>query len=228
MMLAISPSAQSALESYARPAFAVRVRKALAEKYPHFLPRFPQDLQDVITGNMLGRAALWGLRQQSSLLAYCEFMISVAGNFDEDTDIRAALESAPEPKDFTLRGLPRTVPPAAWARSEKLGSNLPFFIPPALVAAPVADRTVAALPIVLFGQEEAHNARAAVNAALGQAGELGLTAFADSVLVVATCRSFFGPGFTALSWMNDLRPMPPHKRLHALRLRLAIEHGRFV
>ncbi len=229
-MLAISPKAQGALEVYARPAFAVRVRKALAAKYPHFLPRFPENLQGVITGNMLGRASLWGLSQQSSLLGFCELMIGVAANFDEEPEIRAALENAPEPKDIALRALPKQVGKAAWTRAERRASKLPFFIPPAMAAAPLPDQTVVALPIVLFDRPEAQNARAAVGAALGQVGELNLRAFPDAALVVAACRSFWGPGFPAMSWMSELtaRQVSPAVLLAAMRARLAIAFGRFV
>ena len=229
-MLAISPQAQGALEAYARPAFAVRVRKALAEKYPHFLPRFPETLQDVITGNMLNRAAMWGLRQQSALLAYCELMISVAANFDEEPEIRSVLEQAPEPKDFAIRALPQKVTKMAWTRAERRASNLAFFTPPALITAPVPDQTVAALPIALFDQPEVHNARAAVGAALGQAGELDMKHLPDAALVIAACRSFWGPGFTAMSWMQAVlqRGPSPDMAIAAMRCRLAIDHGRFV
>lgn len=229
-MLAISPKAQGALEVYARPAFAVRVRKALAAKYPHFLPRFPENLQNVITGNMLGRASLWGLSQQSALLGYCELMIQVAANFDEEPEIRAALEAAPQPRDLALRKLPLNVAKAAWTRAERRASKLPFFIPPALVTQTVPDQTVAALPIVLFDRPDAQNARAAVGAALPQVAELNLRHLPDAVLVVAACRSFWGPGFTAMSWMSQLvaKQTPPSVLLAAMRARLAISFGRFV
>ncbi len=229
-MLAISLKAQGALEAYARPAFAARVRKALADKYPHFLPRFPEAMQAVITGNMLGRASLWGLRQQSALLGFCELMIQVAANFDEEPEIRAALDAAPEPKDFALRALPDRVGKAAWTRATQRASNLAFYVPPSLVAATNADQTVAALPIVLFDQPELHNARAAAGAALGQAGELNMKHLPDAGIVVAAARSFWGPGFTALSWMGELQAnrTAPGVMLQALRARLAIEFGRFV
>ena len=229
-MLAISPQAQAALEAQARPAFMARVRKALADKYPHVLPRFPQGLQNAITGNMLGRASLWGLSQQSALLGFCELMIQVAANFDEELEIRDALQAAPEPKDFAFRALPKTVAKAAWTRAERRASNLPFFIPPSLVNAPNADQTVAALPIVLFDQPEAHNARGAAEAALGQAAELNLKPLPDAGIVVAAARSFWGPGFPALSWMVELhaKRTPPSVLLQTLRARLAVEFGRFA
>lgn len=229
-MLAFSPTAHGALEAYARPAFAARVRTALAAKYPHFLPRFPEKLQDLITGNMLGRAAMWGLSHQSSLLGFCEIMITVAANFDEEPEIRSHLEAAPQPKDFAFRALPKTVPKPAWTRAERRRSNLPFFIPPSFAAQPLPEQTVAALPVVLFDRPDAQNARAAVSAAAGQPDELDIRHLPDAVLVVAACRSFWGPGFTAMSWMAELtaRRVAPTVMLAAMRARLAIAFGRFV
>ncbi len=229
-MLVISPQATAALDDYARPAFAVRVRKALAEKYPHFLPRFPENLQDAITGNMLNRGSLWGLRLQTGLLAYCELMISIAANFDEEPEIHGVLQDAPDPKDYTVTALPQKVSKPAWTRAERRASNLPFYIPPSLVGAANPDQTVAALPIALFNQPDAQNARAAVAAALGQAGELNMKHLPDAGLVIAACRSFFGPGFAAMAWMAEAQQerMPPDVMLETMRLRLALDFGRFV
>lgn len=229
-MLAISPTAQGALAAYARPAFAVRVRKALAEKYPHLLPRFPEPFQDAITGNMLGRAASWGLSQQAALLGYCELMITVAANFDEEPEIRQALENAPEPRDFTLRTLPHAVAKPAWTRAARRASTLPLFVAPSLAGAAIPEQTVAALPLALFDRPEVHNARAAVTQAMGTVVELNMKGLADALLVVAACRSFWGAGFPALAWMVDLqrRQTPPHVLIAALRCRLALEFGRFL
>ena len=77
-MLAISETTLRTLETSARPLFARRVQLALAEKYQHFLPRFPEPVQAVIVANMLGRAARWSIHGQRALLAFCELMIAVA------------------------------------------------------------------------------------------------------------------------------------------------------
>ena len=108
-MLAISELTLKTLEASARPLFARRVQIALAEKYLHFLPRFPDGIQTLIVGNMLGRASRWGINGQRALLAFCELMISVAANFDEQPEIRAELEQARGGRDATLLELPDRV-----------------------------------------------------------------------------------------------------------------------
>src|SRR3982750_2591933 len=191
-MLAISESTLQTLEASARPLFARRVQAALADKYPHFLPRFPDAVQTVIVGNMLGRASRWSIHGQQALLAFCELMIAVAGNFDEQPEIRAVLEATKGARDHTLIDLPGLVRDDVWAKAASNASTLPFYIRPAMIGQVAAEQVAAALPVVLHDRPGAADAAAAVQTAQAVAGRLGLADDADSLLVIAACRSFYG------------------------------------
>lgn len=226
-MLVISPNAFSALEASARPAFAEQVRVALAEKYPHFLPRFPDALQSRIVGNMLGRASLWGLNLQSALMAWCEFMIAVAANFDEEPEIRALLDQERPRLNLSIASLPDRVSEQAWARADAAGSVLPFFVPPAMMAESRAVRSAEAIRIVLADRPEAGLADRAVAAAEPVAADLGIAMFEDALLVTAACTAFYG---SQAGWLDALRAEGWRGRalMEAMRLRLALDFGRYA
>jgi hypothetical protein len=231
-MLAISETTLRTFETTARPLFARRAQAALAEKYPHFLPRFPEPVQASIVANMLGRASLWSINGQRGLLAFCELMIAVAANFDEQPEIRAALEAGQEGRDRAIHALPMQVPDAAWADASANASTLPFYIRPAMIGQPPADQVAAALPIVLHDRAEAASPAAAVQAAEAACVRLGLGGDADSVLVVAACRAFYGDAVDQkrLAWAPALLGggLPARAKVNALRLRLALDFARFV
>jgi hypothetical protein len=231
-MLAISESTLRTFETTARPLFARRAQDALAQKYPHFLPRFPEPVQAAIVANMLGRASLWSIHGQRGLLAFCELMIAVAGNFDEQPEIHAALEAGPEGRDRAIVALPMLVAKAAWAEASANQSTLPFYIRPSIVGQPAPDQLAAALPVVLHDRPEAATPAAAVQAAEASSTRLGLGGDADSLIVVAACRSFYGDAFDQkrLAWAPALlgSSLPARARINALRLRLALDFARFV
>ncbi len=229
-MLAISPSAQEALADFARPQFAERIRAPLAKRYVASLGRFPEHVRDLIVDNMLARAYGWKLKNQSSLLAFCEFMLKIAPNFDEEPELRAYLERGSPTRDVALMDMPEKAPAPAWERARSRKSTLPLFIPAELVGAPVLDQTVAALPLVLFDRQLAQTARALVEQALPTATQLNMRGLADAPLVVTTCRALFGPEFLNTDWMRTVQKehLPPELVLGALRLRLAQDFGRFV
>ena len=229
-MLVVSETAQAALADYARPAFAARLREPLAGRYADILGRFPQHVQAQIVNHMLGRAELWGLKSQRSCLAYCEFMLKIAPNFDEEPDIRGVLQRGVPTRDMAIISLPEDASEAAWSRAQLRRSNLPLFIPPELVGAPTLDQTVAALPVVLFDRPPQPSARAAVEQALATVQDLGLRALSDAPLVVCVCRAFWGPDFMKQAWAQVLlrERFPPELVLSALRLRLAQDYGRYT
>ena len=231
-MLAISETTLRTFETTARPLFARRAQAALAAKYPHFLPRFPDAVQAAIVANMLGRASLWSIHGQRGLLAFCELMIAVAGNFDEQPAIHAALESGPEGRDRAVVALPTLVPEEAWADASANATTLPFYIRPAVIGQAAPDQVAAALPVVLHDRPEAASPAAAVQAAEASCGRLGLVGDADSLLVVAACHAFYGDAFDQkrLAWAPALfgGSLPPRAKINALRLRLALDFARFV
>lgn len=229
-MLAISETTRDALEAYARPAFAARVQVALTARYPHILGLFPEDIQTRIVANMLGRATSWGLEWQSSLLAFCEFMLVAAPDFDTEPELRALLERDPQRRDTALLKLPERASKAAWDRAEKQASNLPLFISRELMTAALPDQTVAALPLVLFGQPEVDDPRGNMQRALPAVSQLGLNGLSDAAMVICACRSFWGASFTELAWIETLRreQLSPRVVLETLRCRLMLEFGRFV
>ena len=55
---------------------------------------------------MLGRASRWNISGQRALLAFCEFMIAVAANFDEQQEIQANLQQHEGARDHVVMALP--------------------------------------------------------------------------------------------------------------------------
>lgn len=228
-MLSFSPGAITALRAGARPAFLERVRRRLVATFPHFLPCFPDEVQARITGHMLERAAGWGLTHQASLWAFCELMVSVTPNFDEEPAIHARLSQLRDELDGSLAELGRTMPPHVRRSAQRSGSRMPLFVPHRLVAAPAPDRVAAAIVTALHDRAEAAAAPAAAARAVAEADRLGLTQD-DAPLVVAACQSFWSPAFTRMHWAEALwrEPWSAAERVELLRFRLAAAHRRFV
>lgn len=229
-MLSVSPQAQGALADMARPAFAARLREPLAAAYPTILSRFPPHVQARIIGNMLERARRWRLTGQAASLAFCELMLKIAPNFDEEPDLRRWLERGYPTPDRALTTLPDEAPEEAWERARRNRSVLGLFIPVDLIGAPVLDQTVAALPLVLYDRPPQPSARIAVEQALPSVQEMGLRGLADAPLVVCVCRAMWGADFLRQPWAVVVarERFPPELVLSALRLRLAQDNGRFA
>lgn len=229
-MLTISPSALEALRVHARPGFIARAHEALSESYPHLLPRFPEAIGLAIVANMLGRASIWGLTSQRALILWCDWMIVVAPNFDDEPEINYALAYSPEPLDNSILKLTYMADPGAWERADRRRSNLPLFTPPSARTMPLPDQIVAAIPVVLHDRPEAVDPVGAALDGTTAAQRLGLQDMTDAPLVLAACHSFWGTRFFELPWARELiaeRWAPP-AFVEALRLRLALDHGRFV
>lgn len=230
-MLRISPETQDAFVSQAMPAFRERVRAALAQKYPHFLPRFPAPVQARIVGNMIGRAQVWGLSWQSSLLAFCEFMIGVAGNFDEQPQITAALQAVQTRGEQILGQMPFLLPHEAWTQAGAGASMLPFFIAPDLIRSPHPTQVAAAIAFVLFDRlPEGSMAPAEAEAGLALAQRLGIDRHPDAGLVLGVCLILYGPDFPdRLAWTKPLVQLGAAPAVvGALRQRVAQDHAKLV
>jgi hypothetical protein len=65
---------------------------------------------------------------------------------------------------------------------------------------------------------------------MAEANAMGLAAVADAPLVVAACRSFWGPSFAQAPWAAVLprEGWTADEIVEFLRLRIAMEFGRFV
>jgi hypothetical protein len=229
-LLTISPSALEALRAHARPGFVARAHESLSETYPHFLPRFPETVGHAIVANMLGRASAWGLTNQQSLILWCDWMIVIAPNFDEEPELNYALAHSPEPLDTSILKLTYAADPGAWERAERRRSSLPLFMPPSARALSLPDQIVASIPLALHDRPEAADPIGAVINSTAVAQRLGLQDMPDAPLVVAACVSFWGNRFVELPWMRELiadRWAPP-SFIEALRLRLSLEHGRYI
>ena len=231
-MLAISETTLRTLEVTARPLFAQRVQLALAEKYQHFLPRFPDHVQAAIVANMLGRAARWSIHGQQALVAFCELMIAVAADFDEQPEVRALLDAEKGGRDRVVLDLPEKVSEAAWAEAASNATTVPFYIRPALIGQAPAEQAAAAIALALHDRQEVASASAAVQQAESAAARLGLGGDADTLLVIAACRSFYGEAFDErrLAWAPEIfnSGLSAKAMLNALRLRLALDFARFV
>jgi hypothetical protein len=231
-MLAISETTLRTLEVTARPLFARRVQLALADKYQHFLPRFPDHVQAAIVANMLGRAARWSINGQQALLAFCELMIAVAADFDEQPGIRALLDAEKGGRDQVVLDLPGKAGEDAWAEAAGNATTVPFYIRPGLIGQAAQEQATAAVVLALYDRPEAATASTAVQSAESAAAKLGLGADADSLLVVAACRSFYGEAFAdrRLAWAPEIfgSGLPAKAILNALRLKLALDFARFV
>jgi hypothetical protein len=232
-ILSVTDRSLKALERDGRGAFTRRTCAVLEDEYPHFLPRFPEEeVRLAICGNMLGRAAHWGLAQQRALVAFCELMITVAGNFDEAPEIRAILDRAGSPRDRTVVALPQLASAEAWEEAEAAASDLPFFIPPSLISAPLAERTAAAISLALRGRPEATDPQNAAQAALSLAERLGIGGEEDAPLALAACTSHYGSGFPSRSqpWTLDVfrTGVSPRQAVSLLKLRLSLDFGVFV
>lgn len=226
-MLTISPQTMERYDASARPAFVAWVGETLADKYPHFLPRFPEAVRSRIVGNMLGRAAAWGVGRQRALLAWCELMIIVAANFDEAEPIKQVLERDGAQMDLLIPELPELISEDDWEKSAANGSSLPFFHVPGLAQDSLERRTSDAVRLVLGDRPEAAQPNAAVLQAQKAVASMKLASVPDALLVTVACRSFYGAG---PAWLTSLlaERLPARAVVEAMRLRLALDFGRVL
>lgn len=211
------------------PAFKARLEEVLTDDHPHFLPCFPKPLRTKIVDNMVGHGLYWQLEHQDALHAYCEAMIGIAANFDAVPAIAKRMQ-AEVSLSTVFPDVIETLPVDLKREASADGSNLPFFVPSSLRSSSLAEQTAHALTIVLYDRPEADSPHPATNAAIAMAGEFGWAALADGALIAATAKAFWGPQFTRLPWYNEFRfePWSPREQLELVRLRLALEFGRFA
>ncbi len=222
-----------AFDAQARAAFIVELRKRLAADFKHMLPSFPASVQDRIVANMAGRAARWGVDWQSSVHVFCELMMSVSGDFDDDADVRDILYHTERDVNEVVKELPYSIPEASWRRIGANALDLPFFTPSELIGAPLVRRVEAAIPIALHDLAAKSDPSVLARDSCGLAGKLGMADSEDAPLVLAACGLLYGADFHRpknLAWTGDVfRPENDgRKKVAMLKLRIGIDHGRYV
>lgn len=232
-MLKIGPKQTRAFDAQVEAAFIGELREALAAKYRQMLPSFPPVIQDQIVRNMVGRAARWGIEWQSSTLLFCEWMLSIAANFDDQPEIRRVLEEAGPGVDSIAKSLPDHVPDEVWQAAESQALDLPFFTPAEKLLAPLDQRVAHAIPVALHDLAARSNPSALGRESCDLAVRLGLGGSEDAPLVLAACGFLYGADFyrsKALSWTGDVfRPENSCRtRVAMLKCRIAMDHGRYV
>lgn len=211
----------------ARPGFARAVEEHLTEKYPHFLPRFPDAVRAKIVQNMLGRASLWGMSKQRPFNAYCEYMIAIAPNFDEEQEIRARLKADPSQIDDTVANLPSLVSDDAWVRAERNASAVPFFVEPRMLREPLEHQISQALMLIAADVLSPRDSGAALAWGRQAVSAYQLSGIQDAPLVLAFCFALYGP---EPRWLTDSvgEGWSGRALLELARLRIALDFGRYV
>jgi hypothetical protein len=183
--------------------------------------------------NMINRAKSWGITWQSSLVRFAEFMIVIAPNFYEQTDIRDALKSNTKQVNQIMKTITDRVPKAAWAKARATVDDLPLFLSANYLNASLIDQTVSAILLVLWDKVDEINAYQYARNAFQYASQLGLNGLNDAPLTLVVWRCLYGPKFNnpkVFSWVNDIinHKHQPRKILAMIKLRIALDHARRV
>lgn len=229
-MLKISEQTRVALRQAAMPGFAECVREQLADAHPHLLPCFPTPIQRLIVRNMLDRAMLWELSRGDALYAFCSAMISIAPNFDEFPAIAQQMSDHRESLDDLIAKIVGGMPQSVNKKAVEASSVLPLFTPVKMRGGGLLELCTHAVPIALHDRPEANQPADAIRDATEHTARLGLSKLTDAPLVVAACRSFWGNNFDQLVWAAEVwqEDWSAAARLALLRLRLALEFGRYL
>lgn len=233
MTLKIRPEQFEALQAQTEDQFIRNVQQALVVKYPHCLPRFPNEIQKRIVNNMLDRAKHRGLNSQASLAAFAELMMAIAPNFDEQATIKAALETLPDDdRDAEFQNLAKLVPDQAWKEAESSTETLPLYLSPKQIDQPLPEKTAAALPLLLWDKPEI-NSQSLAEASCAQAATLRLTNSNDAPITHAVWQTLYGKDYnepTVHAWLEDIfdHQRPSRQVVAMLKLRIMLDHKRWV
>jgi hypothetical protein len=230
-MLQISHKSASALESIAWPAFIERVRVGLVETYPSILGGFTRNGQEIIIENMLGRAHYWGVTQQDAYLAFCEFMLEIAPNFDQQPTILSALSDLDGLIDDIVLHLPDDITEAAWEDAELNAQDLPLFISAQNIEASIDVRTREAIAFLL--PEAARDWERLFIQARKDAERFNLVGLDDSLLALAVWYHGCGTDrfdVTRHPFVEELSDfsIPAGVRLALLKFQIALDLQRYI
>ena len=233
MTLKIRPEQFEALQAQTEDQFVRNVQQALVAKYPHCLPRFPNEIQKRIVNNMLDRAKHRGLSSQASLAAFAELMMAIAPNFDEQTTIKAAIEALPDDdRDAEFQNLAKLVPDQAWKEAETNAETLPLYLSVEQIDKPLPEKTAAALPLLLWDKQNT-NVQSLAEASCTEAETLKLTESNDAPITHAVWQTLYGKDYnnpTLHPWLGDIfdRQRPSRQVVALLKLRIMLDHKRWV
>jgi len=232
-MLKINPRQFAVFQGQAERQFVRQVQHALAEKYPHVLPRFPEPIQERIVINMFDRAKRWGIDWQSSLAIFAELMLAIAPNFDEQPEIKEALESDTEQANQIIRTITRRVPDVVWSQAEATTDDLPLFLSADDLTLSLIDQTNSAISLVLWDKVSDIDTRQFAASGCQYAAQLGLDDIDDAPLTLIVWRCLYGSGFSnpmVYSWVNDImdKTRRPREIVSMIKFRIALDHGRLV
>ena len=133
-------------------------------------------------------------------------------------------------RDLQFAEFASSVPEWVVKSAQASASNMPLFVPFALRQALPEEQLGAAIELALTERPEAKCAHLAAKEAIATTKQLGLDGSGDAALVVAVCRSLYGPDFISLPWARELAKegWSADELVALLRLRLALDHQRFV
>lgn len=232
-MLQISPQQFDVFQTQAEDVFIQSLKKALAEKYPHLLPSFPDAIQTKIVINMLDRAKSWGITWQSSLVIFSELMIAIAPNFDEEVEIRAILENNKKEINLIVKKITSHVSDKAWSKAEVTADDLPFFLTAQYLDKPLVKQIASAIQFVLWDKMAEIDHYQYAESACQYAVRLGLDGLNDAPLTLIAWRCLYGSNFNnpkVYSWVNDIinNKHQPRELVSMLKFRIALDYGRVV
>jgi hypothetical protein len=232
-MFTLRPEQFQVFQEQAERKFALQLQHALAKRYPYVLPCFPDAVQKQIVMNMINRAKSWGITWQSSLTIFAELMIVIAPNFDEQTEIRYALKSDRKQINQIMKTITYQVPEAAWSKAKATADDLPLFLSVNYFHTSLMNKTVSAMPLVLWDKIDKINTYQYTINAFQYANQLGLNGLNDAPLTLVVWRCLYGPKFNnpkVFSWVNDIinHKHQPRKILAMIKLRIALDHARRV
>ena len=232
-MLTINPQQFEVFEKQAEHQFAQRLQHALAEKYPHTLPRFPDEIQLKIVVNMIERAKRWGIDWRSSLVVFAELMMTIAPNFDEQADIKSVLESNKEQANQIIKSMTEHVPGSAWSQAEAAIEDLPLYLSEQFLNTSRLEQTVRAIPLVLWDKVTDLDIQQYAKDACQFANDIGLNDLNDAPIAIVVWRCLYGKDFNnpeINAWVADIINIKrhPRERIAMLKFRIALDHGRMV
>lgn len=232
-MLQISPQQFDVFQKQAEQQFAKKLQRALADKYPQVLSRFPDDIQLKVVNNMIARAKRWGIDWRSSLVIFAELMMTIAPNFDEQVDIKNVLGSDKEQANQIIKSITEYVPDSAWSQAESMIEDFPLFLSEDFLNVSLFEQTASAVPLVLWDKVANLDVQQYVNNACQYANEIKLINLNDAPIGIVVWRCLYGEGYNDPAvnpWAADIIDIKrhPRERIAMLKFRIALDHGRMV
>lgn len=231
-MLIIGEGQKASFDLVARAPFLAGLSTHLSRRKPGLLARFPPSARDALVRNMVARAERHGLTWKSTITLFCDLMQSVAPNFDRHPLIRKALIDGASDADVRFRSIFAEVPSDVWDEVARNRVDLPLFTDPEFDGRPLVERVAQAMPVVLWDHIAPGISAEAARWAMRAAANLRLDGLDDAPLAIAAMRVFYPSVSTPErpDWLADIRDIsrPAPVRLELLRLRIALDHGRWV